>query len=172
MFPTNIIANVSPKRLNRFFSTTDDGFRINTEIREMVVFAKHNIILHPPFTKIDILTCRNLLIYMDVELQKKLMGLFYYSINPHGYLVLGSAETLGTQGHFFATVDSKLKIFKRSDTNDTLELIDFPSSFSRTYQPNIEKQNPLPSLQNIQTPCRSAFVTEFFTSGCFGERKG
>ena len=72
IFPANIAADVSPNRLNRFFIKTDDGYRVNTEIREMVVFAQHNIIMHPPFTKIDILSCRNLLIYMDPELQKKI----------------------------------------------------------------------------------------------------
>jgi len=137
VFPANIVADVSQKRLSRFFITIDDGFRVITELREMVVFAKHNIILHPPFTKVDILTCRNLLIYMDAELQKKLLGLFYYSINPGGFLVLGSAETPGTQGHFFTPVDAKLKIYKRSVTSQTPELFDFPSSFSRT-KPTIQ----------------------------------
>jgi len=172
LFPSNIIANVSAKRLNRFFSTTDDGFRLNTEIREMVVFAKHNIILHPPFTKLDILTCRNLLIYMDAELQKKLLGLFYYSINPNGYLVLGSAETLGTQSHFFSTIDSKLKIFKRSDTSDTPELNDFPSSFTLSHQPNIEKTIPLPSAQNIQSAADQLLLQSFSPPGVLVNEKG
>ena len=72
IFPSNIAADVSTDRLNRFFITTDEGYRVNTEIREMVVFAQHNIIMHPPFTKIDILSCRNLLIYMDTELAEKI----------------------------------------------------------------------------------------------------
>jgi two-component system CheB/CheR fusion protein len=70
LFSSNIATDVSSKRLSRFFVNTDEGYRVNAEIREMVVFAKHNIILHPPFTKIDIISCRNLLIYMDTELQK------------------------------------------------------------------------------------------------------
>ncbi len=143
IFPANIAADVSPDRLNRFFSATDDGYRVNTEIREMVVFAQHNIIMHPPFTKIDILSCRNLLIYMDTELQKKLLGLFYYSINPEGIMLLGSSETLGTQSHLFTPVDSKLKIYKRSLTTLTPELFDFPSSFSRTRLVNTEKSTPV-----------------------------
>jgi two-component system CheB/CheR fusion protein len=69
-FPANIASDVSSVRLNRFFSATDDSYRVNSEIREMVVFAQHNIIMHPPFTKIDILSCRNLLIFIDTELQK------------------------------------------------------------------------------------------------------
>ena len=131
MFPANIAVDVSPDRLNRFFIKTDDGYRVNTEIREMVVFAQHNIIMHPPFTKIDILSCRNLLIYMDTELQKKILELFYYSINPEGIMLLGSSETLGTKSHLFTSVDAKLKIYKRSVTTLLPDLLDFPSSFSR-----------------------------------------
>ncbi len=101
-------------RLTRFFNKTDDGYRVNTEIREMVVFANHNIIMHPPFTKIDILSCRNLLIYMDTELQRKILGLFYYSINPDGYLVLGSAETLGNSKSSFHINRFKIKNIQTS----------------------------------------------------------
>ena len=110
LFPASIASDVSPERLNRFFMPTDDGYRVSTEIREMIVFAQHNIIMHPPFTKIDILSCRNLLIYLDTELQKKLLGLFYFCINPEGIMVLGSSETPGTQSALFTPVDAKLKI--------------------------------------------------------------
>ena len=100
-FTVNIAADVSASRLKRFFIKTDEGYRVNSEIREMVVFAQHNVIMHPPFTKLDILTCRNLLIYMDGELQKKLLDLFYYSLNPNGIMILGSSETPGTQSYLF-----------------------------------------------------------------------
>jgi two-component system CheB/CheR fusion protein len=172
LFSANIAAEVSKKRLTRFFIPTDDGYRVNTEIREMVIFAKHNIILHPPFTKIDILTCRNLLIYIDSELQKKLLGLFYYSINPEGYMVLGSAETLGSQSHFFTSVDSKLKIYKRSVTNQIPELFDFPSSFSRTKQPNIEVPAPVKSPSNIQTLADQLLLQHFSPPGVLVNEKG
>ena len=130
-FPVNIAADVTPERLRRYFIPTDDGYRIKTEIREMVVFAQHNVILHPPFTKIDILSCRNLLIYMDADLQKKIIGLFYYSINPKGVMILGNSESLGTQMSLFTTVDAKLKIYNRALTNQVPELLNFPSSFTR-----------------------------------------
>jgi len=132
LYPANIAADISPERLNRFFVASEEGYRIKTEIREMVVFAQHNIIQHPPFTKIDILSCRNLLIYMDQELQKKLINLFFYSINPDGIMLLGSSETIGNLNHLFSPVESKLKIFRRSLTNHLPELFDFPSSFSRS----------------------------------------
>ena len=172
LFSTNITAEVSQKRLTRFFNATEDGYRINTEIREMVVFAKHNIILHPPFTRIDILTCRNLLIYMDTELQTKLLGLFYYSINPEGCMVLGSAETLGTQSHFFTPIDAKLKIYKRSVTSKTPELFDFPASFSRTKLPNIEQPVPVQPILNIQTLADQLLLQHFSPPGVLVNEKG
>jgi two-component system CheB/CheR fusion protein len=172
LFSNNIVNDVSEIRLNRFFTATDDGYRVNTEIREMVIFAKHNIILHPPFTKLDLLTCRNLLIYMDAELQKKLLGLFYYSLNAEGYMVLGSAETLGSQSQFFTTVDAKQKIFKRSITNQMPELFDFPSSFSRSKQPNIEIKMTPKSPQNIQTLADQLLLQHFSPPGVLVNDKG
>ncbi|MFH0865368.1 MAG: CheR family methyltransferase, partial [Bacteroidota bacterium] len=172
IFPANIAADVSPDRLNRFFITTDDGYRVKTEIREKVVFAQHNLIMHPPFTKIDILSCRNLLIYMDAELQKKLIGLFYYSINPEGIILLGSSETLGTQSHFFTPVDSKLKIYKRSATTLRPELFDFPSSFSRANPTNAEKQIPEKSTLNIQTLADQLLLQHFSPAGVLVNENG
>lgn len=173
LFPANIIADVTPARLTRFFNKTEEGYRVNTEIREMIVFAQHNIIMHPPFTKIDILSCRNLLIYMDAELQKKLLGLFYYSINPEGIMVLGSSETLGTQSHLFTPVDAKLKIYKRSISNiSTPELFDFPSSFSRTKPVNLEKQIPTKSVLNIETLANQLLLQQFSPPGVLVTDKG
>jgi two-component system CheB/CheR fusion protein len=172
IFPSNIAADVTPDRLNRFFSATDDGYRVNTEIREMIVFAHHNIIMHPPFTKIDILSCRNLLIYMDPVLQRKLLGMFYYSINPEGIMLLGSSETLGTQSHLFTPLDSKLKIYKRSLTDLLPELFDFPSSFSRTNQVNIENQVSAKSVFNIQTLADQLLLKHFSPAGVLVNENG
>ena len=172
VFPANIAADVSSKRLERFFIKNDEGYRINTEIREMVVFAQHNIIMHPPFTKIDILSCRNLLIYMDPELQKKLLGLFYYSINSEGIMILGSSETLGTQNHLFTTVDSKMKIYKRSATALKSELFNFPSSFSRPQSGNIEKETPTKINLNIQTLADQLLLQQFSPAGVLVNENG
>ncbi|MDP1622658.1 MAG: chemotaxis protein CheB [Bacteroidales bacterium] len=172
IYPANIAGDVSPDRLHRFFVKTDEGYRVNAEIREMVVFAQHNIIMHPPFTKIDILSCRNLLIYMDTDLQKKILGLFYYSINPEGIMVLGSSETLGIQGPLFTVVDSKLKIYKRSVTTLIPELFDFPSSFSRTKLPNIEKQITPGAITNIQTLADQLLLEQFSPAGVLVNENG
>ena len=172
LFPVNIAADVSPNRLNRFFITSDEGYRVNAEIREMLVFAQHNIIMHPPFTKIDFLSCRNLLIYMDTELQKKLLGLFYYSINPEGIMLLGSSETLGTQSHLFTPVDAKLKIYKRSVTPLEPELFDFPSSFSRNKMTNTRQQIPAKSPLNIQALADQLLLQHFAPAGVLVNDQG
>ncbi|HLN21062.1 MAG TPA: chemotaxis protein CheB [Bacteroidales bacterium] len=114
VFTANICADVSPERLKRFFTKTGELYRINGGIREMVVFAPQNIIRDPSFTKLDFLSCRNLLIYLDSDLQKKLLAMFHYSLVPGGILLLGSAETHGSQGNLFTAVNSKLRIYERS----------------------------------------------------------
>ena len=95
VYPANIAADVSPERLDRFFVKDERGYRVAKSIREMVIFAPQNIIMDPPFTKLDLLSCRNLLIYLTPELQKKLLPLFHYSLNPGGILFLGNSETIG-----------------------------------------------------------------------------
>ncbi|MGB8490197.1 MAG: chemotaxis protein CheB, partial [Bacteroidales bacterium] len=172
IFSSNIVADVSPGRLNRFFSVTDDSYHVNTEIREMVIFAQHNLISHPPFTRIDILSCRNLLIYMDPELQRKLLGMFYYSINPDGIMLLGSSETLGTQSHLFTPLDSKLRIYKRSLTAVLPESFEFPSSFSRTKPVSLE--NPILSrpVLNIQTLADQLLLKHFSPAGILVNENG
>ncbi len=172
VFSVNIASDVSAERITRFFTRTDEGYRINNEIREMIVFAQHNIIMHPPFTKIDMLSCRNLLIYMEPELQKKLFGLFYYSISPEGIMVLGNSETLGSQGHLFTPVDSKLKIFNRSVTALIPELFDFPSSFTRGKTTSIEKETPVKALQNIQVLADQLLLQHFSPSGVLVNENG
>jgi two-component system, chemotaxis family, CheB/CheR fusion protein len=172
LFPATIKSEVSASRINRFFSKSDEGYRVNTEIREMVVFAQHNIIMHPPFTKIDILSCRNLLIYLNAELQKKLLGLFYYCINPEGIMLLGSSETLGTLGHLFLPIDAKSKIYKRKGSSQLPELFDFPESFSRIQPSQIEKQKPVNATQNIQLLADQMLLQQFSPIGVLVNENG
>jgi len=172
IFPSNIAVDVSPERLNRFFLPTDEGYFINAEIRETVVFAQHNIIMHPPFTKIDILSCRNLLIYLEPELQKKLIGLFYYSLNPKAIMLLGSSETLGTQSHLFTPLDIKMKIFKRASTPLSPEFFDFPVAFSRTKPLIAENQIPAKVNINIQTLADQLLSNHFSPAGVLVNETG
>ncbi|KAB0670446.1 PAS domain-containing protein [Oryzomonas sagensis] len=128
MFLPNIAGDVSPERLNRFFTKEDEGYRINKEIREMVTFATQNVITDPPFTKLDFLVCRNLLIYLDVEMQKKLLPLFHYALNPGGVLFLGSAETLGVSSDMFSSLNAKMRLFRRDYSINRPNVVSFPST--------------------------------------------
>jgi two-component system, chemotaxis family, CheB/CheR fusion protein len=117
LYPASIAADISPERLKRYFSEEPDGsfFRIHKGIRDMVVFSEHNVIKDPPFSKLDLICCRNLLIYVDSELQKKIIPLFHYALNPGGFLFLGTSESVGEFGSLFTTLDRKSKLYQRRE---------------------------------------------------------
>lgn len=148
----NIAAHVSPERLKRYFVQTEQGYRVGTEIRECVVFAAQNLIQDPPFTKLDLLSCRNLLIYLSPELQKKIIPLFHYSLKAGGVLMLGSAETIGGFTNLFKSTGTKTRIYRREPGTVKTESIDFPKAFSSTLPSVKETQRELkasPSLQSL-----------------------
>jgi len=129
IYPANISADVAAPRMHKYFTKEDDQYRVKKDIREMIVFAPQDLITDPPFTKLDLILCRNLLIYLTSELQKKLLPLFHYALNPSGLLFLGSAETVGSLNNLFVTVDGKWKIFTRTkQANTGPEMIEFPST--------------------------------------------
>ena len=117
VYPASIAADISPERLARFFAQEPDGsaYRIHKGIRDMLVFSEQDVIKDPPFSKLDLISCRNLLIYMSGELQKKLIPLFHYALNPGGFLFLGTSETVGEFADLFATLDRKLKLYQRKE---------------------------------------------------------
>ncbi len=129
-YSTHQVANVSAERLKRFFVPYEGGYRISQEIREMVIFAPQTVIMDPPFAKLDILSCRNLLIYFSAELQRALIPLFHYSLKLGGLLLLGSSETVGSFNNLFSSVDDKSCFYRRIDTSLGPEMLDFPASFS------------------------------------------
>lgn len=153
IFPSNIAADVSHERLSHFFTKTNDGcYQVKRAIREMVVFAPQNIIMDPPFIKLDLLCCRNLLIYFTTELQRKLLPIFHYSLNPGGILFLGSSETIGEHTRLFSAVDSRLKIFERKDTiTSLLPMIDYlsPSLFRENLRSDIVKKDALEAIPDV-----------------------
>ena len=134
LYPPSIMHGVPAERLRRFFLKDDGMYRIHKQIREMVIFAPQNVIIDPPFTKIDLLTCRYHPIYFTAELQNKVILLFHYSLNPGGVLFLSSSETIGSFSDLFATVDNKWKIFRRRETNSLTR----PSVDIRARLPNHE----------------------------------
>jgi two-component system CheB/CheR fusion protein len=112
-YPESIAADINPERLKRSFVRKDGRYKIRQEIREMVVYAVQNFISDPPFSRLDLISCRNVLIYLDNDLQKQILPLFHFTLNPNGFLFLGSSETIGGAVDLYATVDSKWKIFQR-----------------------------------------------------------
>jgi two-component system, chemotaxis family, CheB/CheR fusion protein len=133
VYPSSIIADVSPERLAHFFEQDQpDGstYRIHKTIRDMLIFSEHDLIKNPPFSKLDLISCRNLLIYMGAELQKKLMPLFHYALNPGGILVLGSSESVGDFVNLFAAIERKSRIYQRQ-AHDFGHRMGIPGLFER-----------------------------------------
>ena len=116
LYSAAIEVDVSADRLKKYFTREDNSYRVNKKIREMVVFANHNVIKDPPFSKMDIICCRNLLIYLNSKLQQKLVTVFHYALKPDGILFLGSSESIGAGADLFAAVDSKWKLYKPLDS--------------------------------------------------------
>ena len=133
IFPESIAADVSPERLSQFFILENNTYHINKTIRDMVVFAKQDIIKDPPFTKLDAMSCRNLLIYFGSELQKKIIPLFHYALNPDGFLFLGNSETTGDFGDLFKVIDKKWKLYQRKGAEG------FRSTIDTSHQPFIDE---------------------------------
>jgi two-component system, chemotaxis family, CheB/CheR fusion protein len=127
IYPPNVVADVSPERLQRFFRKEEGGYRVAPAIRDLVTFAPQNVLADPPFTKLDLISCRNLLIYLDPELQKKLLPLFHYSLNPGGLLLLGSAESIGGFTDLFTSLDAKARLYQRSASTGRAEPIEVPA---------------------------------------------
>ncbi|MGB4361968.1 MAG: chemotaxis protein CheB [Rhodoferax sp.] len=117
VYPASIADHVTPERLARFFTLEPGGcaYRVHKGIRDLLVFSEQDVIKDPPFSKLDLISCRNLLIYLGAELQKKLIALFHYALQPGGMLFLGSSESAGEQGDLFAVLERKAKIYQRKE---------------------------------------------------------
>ena len=115
-YPENIQADVSVERLRRFFTKSTGGYRISKSIRDRCIFARHNLVNDPPFSQMDVLCCRNLLIYLEPSLQNRVISLFHYALRPGGYLVLGTSEGIGVATSLFTLEDRAAKIFKKKAT--------------------------------------------------------
>lgn len=128
LYPEGITVDIRPDRLARFFIKEEYNYRIAKEIRDMVIFAPHNLISDPPFTKLDLLSCRNLLIYLNTTLQKRLLPMFHYALRPHGLLFLGASETISGFDDLFTAVDKRWKLYTRKETSSTSLVLGFAST--------------------------------------------
>ncbi|HSG92831.1 MAG TPA: CheR family methyltransferase, partial [Methylotenera sp.] len=139
-YPLSIKTLISVERLEKFFTVHSDYYQIKPYIRESILFAEHDVILDPPFTKLDMLLCRNLLIYFDTKLQQKLLPLFHYSLNPNGVLLLGNAETVGRLEDIFTPLNGKFRFYQKVGKNSgqrTFLLNSFPPLATFKKEPKV-----------------------------------
>ena len=120
IYPERIAQDVSPERLRRFFTKVDEGYRVSKAVRDLCVFAKQNVVEDPPFSRMNLVACRNLLIYLGPELQRKVVPILHYALRPAGFLFLGNAESVAGFREFFAPVDKKHKIFLKKAVTSRL----------------------------------------------------
>jgi two-component system CheB/CheR fusion protein len=120
VYPESIAADVTPGRLRRFFNRVDGNYRISKSVRDLCIFARQDLTRDPPFSRLDIVVCRNVLIYLGPVLQKRLMQVFHYALNPHGFLMLGNAETVGVHGDLFGIVDTRHRLYLRKHAGHML----------------------------------------------------
>jgi two-component system, chemotaxis family, CheB/CheR fusion protein len=137
LYPETIAADVTPERLRRFFSQEGQHYRVKKQVREMVLFAPHNILRDPPFSRLDLVSCRNLLIYLNRETQDRVLEIFHFSLRSEGFLFLGSAESADSVPDLFTPVEKKLRIFRRCGVTSSVQYI---------------PQMPLPGRWDIKIP--------------------
>jgi two-component system CheB/CheR fusion protein len=175
-YPANIATDVSQERLIRFFVEGDGGYRVRKEIRELVVFATQNILQDPPFTKLDLLTCRNLLIYLTPEVQRNLIPLFHYSLVPGGLLFLGGAETIGTFKDLFEPVDGVPPLYRRLDGGaGATALLDstFPRSGRSATESRVVKHRVgAAKTSDLQEVVERALLARFAPAAVLANAKG
>ena len=159
LYPESIMADVNAERMHRHFTKEGEGqYRVKKAIREMLVFAPQNVIKDPPFTKLDLICCRNLLIYLGPELQRKLLPIFHYSLKPDGILFLGSSETIGPLTDLFSTSHKKWKIYRRKPMDATARpqlaftaAASFEESREMDIPDTVQKVEELSALQLVET---------------------
>jgi two-component system CheB/CheR fusion protein len=136
-YPKALLDAVSPQRLERWFVREGDQYTVSSELRETIVFSVHSVLRDPPFSKLDLISCRNLLIYLDTPLQDRLIPIFHYALRPGGYLFLGPSESIARQEHFFTEADKKHRLFeRRNDTPASLPSLPLSSAASRGMVPS------------------------------------
>ncbi len=178
VYPSSIVADVSPERLAHYFAPggpDNSTYRINKAIRDLVVFSEHDLIKDPPFSKLDLISCRNLLIYMSAELQQRLMPLFHYALAPGGILVLGSSESVGDAASLFEALDRTAKIYQRKAGNPGSPRVDM-ARISRP-QPGVELSRNwpggvAPTKLSLQQLTEQAVMRHFAPVGALVNERG
>jgi two-component system, chemotaxis family, CheB/CheR fusion protein len=141
-YSLNQLKNVSPKRLQHFFTKSKDKYRISKSLRDVCVFAHHNILNDPPFSRMDFISCRNFLIYLDTSAQKKALSTFHYALNEGGNLMLGKSETIGSSAQLFSVMNKKFKFYSRKKNSGIQRNPNIPTRITKAVLPNIQAATP------------------------------
>src|SRR4029453_3581997 len=167
IYPVGIADYVSPERLERFFVKQDHTYQVQKELREMCLFTVHSLIKDPPFSRLDLFSCRNVLIYLGPELQQKLVRLFHYALRPGGYLFLGPAETLSGQRELFRPLDQQHRIFQKMG-HVAHALVEFPLTnvHSPVPQPGAEPERTYPTAARQLGPRIERMILDHYTPAC------
>lgn len=154
-YPVNITSDVTAERLQQFFIKKNNRYQVNRTLRDCVVFATQNLVSDPPFSKVDLVSCRNLLIYLEPAIQKKIISMFHFALNDGGYLFLGGSETIGQHEDLFQPISKKLRSYRRVGKRNS-ETISFPtlSDFSK------KPQMSLPVNQSMQDTAHYGKITQ------------
>ncbi|HEY1765255.1 MAG TPA: chemotaxis protein CheB [Opitutaceae bacterium] len=164
-YSESIGADVSPERLRRFFSKTEAGYRINKAIRDVCIFARQDITRDPPFSKLDLVLCRNVMIYLGSNLQKRLISVFHYSLKNTGFLMLGSAETIGTGIEYFSVVDKRFKLYAKKQMSDRRDL-DFSVDTHRHARLSSTRTPPAEARTNsVQSEANHIILSRYSPAG-------
>lgn len=149
IYPENVAADISPERMRQFFRKVDQGnYEISKQVRDCVVFAAQNLISDPPFSRLDLISCRNLLIYVMPDVQKKVISLFHYVLNDGGFLFLGASETIGQLEDMFKPVSKKLRVYQRIGPTRR-DKVDYPVSSGRSQQVSVGRQISQPLTKAV-----------------------
>ncbi|OOW87279.1 methyltransferase [Xanthomonas campestris pv. vitiswoodrowii] len=148
-YASSIVGEVAPERLRRWFVKEGDTYVVSKELRELCVFSQHSIVKDPPFSRLDMVSCRNLLIYLDAELQNRVIPIFHFAIRPGGYLFLGNAENVSRHAQLFTPVERSFRVFQRIDTDSNVHAT-FPTmqlaGAGRAPAPPIQQRSPSNAL--------------------------
>jgi two-component system CheB/CheR fusion protein len=170
-YPDSIAADVSQERLNQYFVKENNVYKVKKKIRDMILFAVQSVIKDPPFSKIDLVSCRNLLIYMDSKLQKKVLPLCHYTLNHDGILFLGTSESIGEFTDLFHPIDRKWKIFQRKDVfvERAVDYANMPFYHRLKLGDNDEKK--VPGEMDIQRAAKKVILENFALPGVLVNEK-
>jgi two-component system CheB/CheR fusion protein len=166
IYPESIGVDVSPQRLDQFFIKEPGVFKVKKQLRDMVVFSLQNVVKDPPFSRLDLVSCRNLMIYMDSVLQKKIIPLFHYTLNPGGILFLGTSESIGEHTDFFQALNSKWKLFERKKGIAGTG-IPYPAeiNYGDRQRTESDEKDKEPVTSVVQTGVERAILDEYAPTG-------